>query len=58
MGKTFQRAALLVHSPTDRLCFRLTAEKQDFDILALQFRRSIMSWQVIPETPAIAQAGR
>jgi hypothetical protein len=58
MGKTFQRSALLVHCPTCRLYFRLTAEKQDFNFLALQFRRSIMSWQVIPEKLAVAQAGK
>ena len=50
-GKTFQRSALLVHTPRERLVFRLTAHRPDFAGLNNQFRRSIMSWQFIEAKP-------
>jgi hypothetical protein len=57
MGKTFQRSALLVHSPTDRLSFRFSAEKEDFALLITPFRRSIMSWQFVADKPPQPPAG-
>ena len=44
-GKTFHRSALLVNRPNDRLIFRLSAPKEDFPALAIDFRRSMMSWR-------------
>ena len=52
MGKTFQRSALLVHTPRERLLFRLTAQKADYMSLANEFRRSAMTWQFIEAKPA------
>ena len=54
-GKTFQRSALLVNGPEDRLLFRFTALKDDFNALNCIFRRSVATWQWIePPTPANA----
>ena len=53
-GKEFQRSALLVHTPRERLVFRLTAQKQDFGALLNQFRRSVMSWQFVETKPPAA----
>lgn len=52
MGKTFQRSALLVHTPRERLLFRLTAQKVDYPGLTNEFRRSAMTWQFIEAKPA------
>ena len=51
--KTFQRSALLVNGPHDRLMFRFTSLKEDFTPLNGTFRRSVASWQWI-EPPATA----
>ena len=51
MGKTFQRSALLVHTPRERLLFRLTAQTADYLSLANGFRRSAMTWQFIEAKP-------
>lgn len=46
-GKVFQRSALLVNGPQDRLMFRFTSMKQDFGPLSTQFRRMAMTWHAI-----------
>jgi hypothetical protein len=51
LGKPFQRSLLLVHTPRERLVFRLTALKSDFLALSTQFRRAIMTWQWIDAKP-------
>ena len=53
MGKTFHRSALLVNCPKDRLAFRLTATKEDFDILSMEFRRSMMTWRFTEKKPPV-----
>ena len=50
-GKSFRRSALLVHTPRERLVFRLTALEADFPSLMNQFRGSMMSWQFIEAKP-------
>jgi hypothetical protein len=50
-GKTFQRTALLVNCPQDRLIFRFTSPKEDFAQFNTAFRRSIASWQWIEPRP-------
>ena len=52
MGKTFQRSALLVHTPRERLLFRVTAQKADYMSLANEFGRSAMTWLFIEAKPA------
>lgn len=51
-GKAFQRSALLVNGPQDRLMFRFTAFKQDFAPLNTQFRRMAMSWRAVENKPS------
>jgi len=46
-GKIFQRSALLVSAPHDRLTFRFTCLKADFSNLNTDFRRSLMTWHVV-----------
>ncbi len=46
-GKIFQRSALLVDAPQDRLTFRFTCLKADFAPLNTNFRRSLMTWHVV-----------
>lgn len=50
-GKSFRRSALLVHTPRERLAFRLTAQQTDFPSLLIQFHRSVMTWQFIEAKP-------
>ena len=45
--KLFQRSALLVNDPQDRLIFRFTCLKADFNLLNSNFRRSLMTWHVV-----------
>ena len=52
-GKTFHRSALLVYGPKDRLVFRFTSLKGDFNALNGTFRRSIATWQWIDKSPAV-----
>jgi hypothetical protein len=51
-GKTFYRSALLVNAPQDRLVFRFTSLKEDFNALNSSFRRSVATWQWIEPAPA------
>jgi hypothetical protein len=51
-GKIFQRSAILVNGPQDRIVFRFTALKQDFQPLNTQFRRMVMTWRVIEAQPS------
>ena len=46
-GKVFQRSALLVNGPQDRLTFRFTCLKADFAALNTNFRRSLMTWHPV-----------
>ena len=46
-GKIFQRSALLVNAPQDRLTFRFTCLKADFLALNTNFRRSLMTWHAV-----------
>lgn len=46
-GKTLQRSVLLVNGPQDRLIFRFTCLKADFNVLNTNFRRSLMTWRVV-----------
>jgi len=46
-GKIFQRSALLVNGPQDRLTFRFTSLKPDFAALNTDFRRSLMTWHTV-----------
>ena len=46
-GKVFQRSALLVNGPQDRLAFRFTCLKADFVALNTNFRRSLMTWRAV-----------
>lgn len=50
-SKTFQRSALLVNGPQDRLIFRFTSPKEDFAQFNTTFRRSVASWQWIEPRP-------
>ncbi|MEY2481534.1 MAG: hypothetical protein QOK24_62 [Verrucomicrobiota bacterium] len=50
-GKTFQRSALLVNTPQDRLIFRFTSPREDFAQFNTAFRRSVASWQWIEPSP-------
>jgi hypothetical protein len=60
-GKVFQRSALLVNGPHDRLVFRFTSVQQDFSNLNTQFRRIAMTWRAIetkqPPGTQVADAG-
>jgi hypothetical protein len=59
-GKVYQRSALLVNAPQDRLTFRFTCLKADYALLNTHFRRSLMTWRSVantvrnPNTPATA----
>jgi hypothetical protein len=62
-GKIFQRSALLVNGPQDRLTFRFTCLKADFTTFNTNFRRSLMTWRAVAakespksEPPATAAA--
>jgi len=59
-GKVFERSAVLVNGPQDRIMFRFTALKQDFSTLNTQFRRMLMTWRAIemkqPPKTVIADA--
>ena len=46
-GKVFQRSALLVNGPQDRLTFRFSCLRADFAGLNTNFRRSLMSWHAV-----------
>ena len=46
-GKAFQRSALLVNGPQDRVAFRFTCLKSDFAVLNTHFRRSLMTWHSV-----------
>ena len=46
-GKVFQRSAVLVNGPQDRLTFRFTCLKADFTGLNTVFRRSLMTWHTV-----------
>jgi len=46
-GKVFQRSALLVNGPLDRLIFRFTCLKSEFPALNTNFRRSLMTWHLV-----------
>jgi hypothetical protein len=47
-GKGYQRSALLVNGPQDRLVFCFTCLKSDFAALNTHFRRSLMTWHAAP----------
>ena len=53
-GKIFQRSVLLVNGPQDRLIFRFSSLKQDFESLHTEFRRMAMTWRPIETKPAPA----
>jgi hypothetical protein len=55
-GKTFQRSAILVNGPQDRLTFRFTCLKSDFAVFNTHFRRSLMTWREVTTKPANATA--
>ena len=60
-GKVFQRSALLVNGPQERLIFRFTSLQKDFSDLNTQFRRMAMTWRAIevkqPPAAVVADAG-
>ncbi len=60
-GKVFQRSALLVNGPQDRLVFRFTSLQQDYSNLNTQFRRMAMTWRTLetkqPPGTQVADAG-
>jgi hypothetical protein len=53
MGEKFLKRAIFVNLPDTQLVFRFTSRKDDFEALFVDFKRSIMSWQVVENEPAV-----
>jgi hypothetical protein len=54
LGKTFNRAVLLVNTPDSRLLFQFTAPQEIFAPLMLTFRRAVMTWRSVAATTPVA----
>jgi hypothetical protein len=53
MGEKFLKRAIFVNLPDTQLVFRFTSRKDDFEALFVDFKRSIMSWQIVENKPPV-----